>query len=321
MEDRKNIVFSIIIPVYNVEDYLAECVESVWKQTFGGYEIILVDDGSTDGSGALCDDYAQKDGRIRVRHQENQGLSAARNTGLEMAVGEYILFLDSDDFYPQPNFLEGLDRAARGRDLVLFNYARYTDRLLKKMIDFPDGSSAALWLELAERNAYQSSAWSKAVKRSVLLENDITFERGALSEDIEWSAKVQLAAKSVALAPECVYAYRVRQGSITKTVSPRHVEMQIRILSRLAAELPRGEEDVLQVYRSYVAFQYCTLMINGRLSRPAVSGGTLGKIRDLAWLLQYDRTRIVKLIHAAYRILGFDLTSWLLLVYFKLFCK
>ena len=89
---------SIIVPVYNVEQYLAECIESIKDQSLTDIEIILVDDGSPDNSGAICDDYARKDDRIRVIHKKNGGLSSARNAGLEVAIGEYIGFVDSDDW-------------------------------------------------------------------------------------------------------------------------------------------------------------------------------------------------------------------------------
>ena len=91
------IEFSVIVPVYNVEQYLIRCLESLRRQTFEGYEAILVDDGSTDRSGAICDRYADMDSRFRVIHRQNGGLAAARNTGLDKAQGAYIMFLDSDD--------------------------------------------------------------------------------------------------------------------------------------------------------------------------------------------------------------------------------
>ena len=90
--------FSIIVPVYNVEAYLIRCLDSLRTQTYGDYEALLVDDGSTDSSGRLCDEYAGRDGRFRVIHRINGGLAAARNTGLDAAGGKYIMFLDSDDY-------------------------------------------------------------------------------------------------------------------------------------------------------------------------------------------------------------------------------
>ena len=91
-------LISVIVPVYNVEDYLAQCIGSIRRQTYANLEIILVDDGSTDGSGRLCDGFAQKDARVRAVHQQNSGVSAARNAGLDMAKGDYLYFLDGDDW-------------------------------------------------------------------------------------------------------------------------------------------------------------------------------------------------------------------------------
>lgn len=319
----EEVFFSIVVPVYNVQDYLEECVQSVLRQDFGDFELILVDDGSTDRSGALCDALALRDGRIRVLHQQNRGLSGARNHGTQLARGKYVLFLDSDDFYPQTNFLQEIWEKSKDADVVCFNYARYTDRLLPAMLDFPEDNSnpEELRLELVRRNGYISSACVKAVKRELLIHNAITFEEGVLSEDIEWSAKLLKTARSLALAPNCIYAYRVRAGSISHSVSQKHVDMQLRILKKLIAEPAEGSEAQQDAYNGYVAFQYCTILINMRLSKPPVSRETKQQIRELRWLLRYDANRIVKLISRVYRVLGFTLTSWLLLIYFKLFCK
>ena len=120
---------SIVIPIYNVEKYLNECVDSVIVQTYHDLEIILVDDGSTDNSGKLCDEYKKIDDRIKVIHQKNGGLSAARNTGMDSAIGEYLYFLDSDD-YIEPQTVERLvDTIEQEKaDIVLFDgYVVYTD--------------------------------------------------------------------------------------------------------------------------------------------------------------------------------------------------
>lgn len=321
---REDLYFSIVVPVYNVQSYLEECVQSVLRQTFSDFEMILVDDGSTDGSGVLCDKLAERDSRIRVYHQENQGPSVARNNGLLLARGKYILFLDSDDFYPQKDFLEKVLAAGNeDTDLICFNYARYTDRLLKKMLVFPEEpvKGDALWLELVRRNAYQSSACIKAVKRSLLIDNEITFETGIMGEDIEWCARVMLCARNVAVAPDCVYAYRVRMGSRSKSVAPRYVTDQLKIINRLTQLEPERTHELQRAYNGYTAFQYSTLMINARLSRPRISREQMKRVKEVSWLLRYDENRLVKLIHLVHSVLGFEITSWLLMIYFKLFCK
>ena len=113
-------MISVIIPVYNVEKFLAECVDSVLAQTYTDWEAILVDDGATDASGAMCDAYAAKDPRIRVIHRENGGLSAARNTGLKAARGEYVYFLDSDDYIEPDTLALLLETAEREQADVVF---------------------------------------------------------------------------------------------------------------------------------------------------------------------------------------------------------
>ena len=114
---NKQVKISIIVPVYKVEQYLSKCIESILAQTFQNWELLLIDDGSPDNSGKICDEYALKDSRIRVFHKENGGVSSARNLGIDNARGEWITFIDSDD-YIQPGFLEGLyEPIAQGEDL------------------------------------------------------------------------------------------------------------------------------------------------------------------------------------------------------------
>ena len=96
---------SVVIPVYNIEDYIGKCLDSVLEQTYQNYEVIIVDDGSTDGTAGVCDEYAQKDERIRVIHKKNEGVSVARNTGIDIATGEYFLFFDGDDFMEPYRYL------------------------------------------------------------------------------------------------------------------------------------------------------------------------------------------------------------------------
>lgn len=103
---------SIIIPVYNAEKYLRRCINSIYAQTYDDFELLLVDDGSADSSGRICDEYAATDSRTRVFHNENQGVSSARNTGLDNAVGEWIMFMDSDDFWCDDNILKELHETA-----------------------------------------------------------------------------------------------------------------------------------------------------------------------------------------------------------------
>ena len=115
-------LISVIVPVYNVEAYLGECIDSLIHQTYETLEIILVDDGATDASGAICDDYARRDGRIKVVHQPNQGLGGARNAGIEVAQGAYISFIDSDDYVELDTYRSLIEQVQKyGLDVISFH--------------------------------------------------------------------------------------------------------------------------------------------------------------------------------------------------------
>lgn len=215
--------FSIIIPVYNVKDYLAKCVDSILVQDCRDCEMILVDDGSTDGaSGPLCDDYAAAHPElIRVIHQENQGLGGARNTGIEAAAGEYLLLVDSDD-YLAPETLEQL-RAVVGEyssDIVTFGFVMDENgRLTERHLDnLPEGRVFTLG-EVKGLLLAAPNAWNRLWKRSLFLESGIRFPKRVWYEDIRTTTKLFALAKSIVYVPETFYRYVVREGSITRNVN------------------------------------------------------------------------------------------------------
>lgn len=128
-----SVALSVVIPVYNIENYLGKCLDSILAQTFQDYEVIVVNDGSTDRTADVCDEYAAKDARIRIIHKENEGVSVARNTGIEVASGEYFLFFDGDDFM-EPYTMEELYKVAKEQqaDTVVYGYHRYEDGKVKE---------------------------------------------------------------------------------------------------------------------------------------------------------------------------------------------
>ena len=156
---------SVIVPVYRVEKWLPQCLDSLTAQTLQETEIILIDDGSPDGCGALCDEYAKKDARIRVIHQENRGLSLARNAGLDAARGRYIMFADSDDWV-EPDFCETPFRLAEetGADLVLFRHRRHEKDRQSVFPRFPDAQGSLTPRDAIEKVLFREggiSVWNK----------------------------------------------------------------------------------------------------------------------------------------------------------------
>lgn len=217
--------FSIIIPVYNVEKYLQKCFNSVLEQSYKDYEVILIDDGSTDLSGRICDEISGKYSSVIVIHKENGGLSDARNTGMAIAKGEYIILLDSDDMI-------GNDGLKILSELIQRN--NYPQIIINRIKTFREESSsyteckyffdyeinqlsiAEEYKKLMKNKAYIPGAWTIVSKREYLLENNLFFVKGLLHEDEQWTPRVILGASSMAYNNNCLYLYRVgREGSIT----------------------------------------------------------------------------------------------------------
>ena len=212
--------FSIVIPAYNVKDYLEKCVLSVVGQTCGDWEAILVDDGSTDGAtGALCDRLAaEHGGRIRVIHQENGGLGAARNTGMEAAAGEYLLFLDSDD-YIAPDLLETLNERIDATHCDIYTFGFFVDKNGDTgevhIDDLPAGRPFAL-AEYPRLLLASPNAWNRAYRRAFFLESGVRYPGRVWFEDIRTTMKLFALAERIEALPQAYYYYVVRQGSITR---------------------------------------------------------------------------------------------------------
>lgn len=224
-------LISVIIPVYNVEAYLRECVESVLKQTYQNFEIILVDDGSTDSSGDICDEYAGNDERICVIHQKNSGPSKTRNTGLENANGKYIYFLDSDD-YIERNALELLINTAEtnNADLVFFDARSFTDdgSEIKQgyLVNgtYESKSGYEILTELHDNKDYHCAIYLLFIRHQLLVDNKITFlESAYCSEDMLFTYQTYCSAPKAVQCKNTLYHRRYRSGSIvTSKKSQRH---------------------------------------------------------------------------------------------------
>lgn len=206
---------SVIVPVYRVEPYLRKCLNSITGQTYQDLEIVLVDDGSPDSCGAICDEYAARDSRIRVIHKENGGLSSARNAGLDMATGIYICFVDSDDWI-EADMCEYLFSGAKRNeaDIVVCGMfeelpAQQICRCWYQEESFDTEEGLA---QLFRREKYSHSAWGKLYRRTLFA--DVRFPNGRNFEDIATTYRVFEKAKTVQLMPEAKYHYLQRPDSI-----------------------------------------------------------------------------------------------------------
>ena len=219
-------LISVIVPIYKVEDYLDACIGSIVAQTYPHLEIILVDDGSPDGCGALCDEWAKRDDRIKVIHKPNGGLSDARNAGLEVASGDYIAFVDSDDWI-EPGMYEQMLAALLQEDADICACrisSRYPDRRAdwgcpEYRVTGPEQTYAMLY----DDAAYPVSAWNKLYRKE--LWKELRFPVGKICEDAFTTYRLIHSAKRIVQLPEALYCYRIRPESImTSRFSPRRMD-------------------------------------------------------------------------------------------------
>lgn len=206
-----NPLISIIIPVYNVELYLRDCINSVLTQTYTNLEVILIDDGSSDNCPSICDEYQKKDNRIKVIHQENQGLSGARNCGIKIAQGEYLSFVDSDDIL-HPDYINLLLDAINnsGYKISQCNNFSFSDTLPLNQHQ----NHTIKTLQLLDIFDIQNSmcAWGKLFHKSLF--DNIIFPVGKIHEDEFIIYKILYKAKNIAFCNSILYFYRTRDGSI-----------------------------------------------------------------------------------------------------------
>lgn len=246
---------SVIIPVYNVEAHLPKCVESVIHQTYSNLEIILVNDGSTDDSGAICDSYAKKDARIRVIHKKNGGLSDARNCGIAEAKGEYLAFVDADDYIAPDMFRIMYERIKQDvSDMAVCSFLFVNEKgeaLVSENEENPisdetvDRVGAVRKLEYVKK-WYFSVAWNKLYSRCLF--DDIKFPQGRFHEDEYIAHIIYHKCQKVSFISDTLYFYVQREGSITDTISLKHhLDEANAMLERAVFAMDKGYDALSRV--------------------------------------------------------------------------
>ena len=319
-------LFSIVVPVYKVEPYLRECVESILDQSFTDYELILVDDGSPDRCPAICNEYANLDNRIRVIHQRNAGIACARNAGIKIAKGEYVICIDSDDYLANSDVLSHIaEKTAKVGDVVLYGFRKLFESDHSFGSDVVPIISGEVDLEtmltiVLSSNTYCGTAWTKAVRLSVLRDNGIEFRPGMISEDIDWYLHLMCFAKTYVSTNEAAIIYRQRSGSISHAAKLNSLTDNLWILDNWPKgikELVPDKKTVNALYK--VLAYYCAndlILYSGYPSN--VSRPYKQQLKDACWLLDYAVTPRAKLVRKFFRILGFDITVVALKILAKL---
>lgn len=319
---------SFILPVYKVEAYLRQCVESLTCQTYRDIEIILVDDGSPDGSPALCDQLATEDERIRVVHKPNGGLSDARNAGLRIATGDYVVFVDSDDFWVGNVSLQRIvDLAKANADCEFVGYncnyyypasGKYT-KWVEYSADIltPVTGDKAMQLLVAS-GTFPMSACLKLMKRSVLVDNNITFKKGQIAEDIPWFINLLDKTCKCMFVNDYIYAYR---QNVTDSISSSGGERSFNsLLEIVKTELEKIDdrsfsEDTKNSLRSFLAYEL-SILIMGVCQLPQKRQSSVRKeLKSLCWLIKYTQNPKVLMVNKVYSLFGFAITEKVLRLY------
>ena len=294
--------YSVIIPVYNCKHYLESCVESVFKQnTESEYEIILVDDGSTDGSGQLCDRLAEEYACIRVIHQVNQGVSTARNTGMTAAEGTYLLFLDADDFWNE-QLLHQMDIATQNNpDVVEFGYITfYEDGQVAQTLAPPakEGESGRDYVMriLDQGSMPLRSCWASAHRKEFLTENEIVFPKNIIfGEDTLFRIRELVKAQRICSVDAALYMYRRNAASATRNMSLKKMQDVCVVWHEIYRAFPK----------STVADCYCMNLISvAELDRKDAQA-LLPLMKQNQSVLSAVRGKKSRIASAAFRVFGY----------------
>lgn len=228
---------SIIVPVYKVEKYIRRCLDSIIAQTFSDWECILVDDGSPDASGRICDEYASKESRFRVIHKKNGGVSSARNAGLDVARGEWICFCDSDDWEEKDFFDKALKLCSDSTDIVKSGYRIIGKKERKDVL--PADSSPYEQVSNVHTSCH-------LIRSSYLSEHNIRFpENISLAEDWYFNYQLAIFRPKVAYLNEITYNYYQNENSVMHTLSRKNIEDEISIIKKATSQQIKNDELIL----------------------------------------------------------------------------
>lgn len=313
---------SFILPIYNVEKYLSECVESILVQTYRDFEILLVDDGSPDNCPALCDEWAKKDSRIKALHKSNGGSSDARNYGLEHAQGDYVVFVDSDDFWVNRDCLQRLMNVVDAHpecDFIGFNCSYYysDSKTFNKWVAYDESLSKptdkdAVLCSLVASGTFPMSACLKIIKRKSLLDIGLCFIKGTIAEDIPWFIDLLDGAKSCVFVNQYIYAYRQNvAGSVTASGNPKSTRDLFAIVRNEIKKIGnrRMSKEAKDALYSFLAYEFCILLTSDMPQEMK------SELMQYKWLLNYTANPKVRKASFVNKLFGIKTTEWFLRFY------
>lgn len=319
---------SFIVPIYNVKEYLRECIDSLLNQDIDDYEIIMVDDGSTDGSSEICDEYAKKSNKVKVIHKANGGSADARNSGIRNAEGVYLGFVDGDDFIERNctgNICSEIESQKRP-DLVFMKAYKYKPNHNLILLDEDYDKTQIVGCDredvityIAGRKKYPGSACTKFVKRELVTDNVIYFETGRIVEDLDWVKRILFAAKSFGYYDRPYYYYRQgRNESKTNSISGESYFDRIDLYNRWIDETEKSNNAVeVNALKNFAGYEYKIMMGDLYCLSSEEIEKAIDWVKKNNKLLKYRNDGQTVIIRNVCRFMGIKNTCKLLYVYKK----
>lgn len=320
--------FSIVIPVYKTEKYVNQCVDSVLCQTYTDFELILVDNESPDSCPEICENYAKKDSRVRVIHKKHGTAASARNVGMKSAKGDYLCFLDSDDFWVDEFVLEKINNKVQGgeTDIVELYYKFYFEltgrELIPNSVNFVgfDTLSNEQKIDfLLKNDRLNPSAWGMCISRSFIEENNGYFDEEKVIEDIDWCIRLYSYCPRVDVIFDPVYVYRKeREGSVTRTMKFKSIIDLCGIIENAPKILNDKNNPIHEIMMNYVMYQMTILSALTYSKVPDMSDSSKKEIRKRLkifckkYLLKYQDHPKVKKAVKIYKLFGYGVMAWVL---------
>lgn len=311
--------FSIIIPVYKVEEYLERCVNSILRQKCSDFEIILINDGSPDSSPAICDRLVASNQKIKVIHKINGGSSSARNAGINMAQGEYLIFVDSDDYWVGTKSLNNIYKRLKdnNRTEVLFYGHKVLNLTNNSLLSVKTGYDRQFIFNknkdevieyLFNNNLFPGAAWVTAVSRNIVITNEIYFQEGLIAEDVDWLLKLFNFTKNFDSVEDIFYVYiKNRLDSISNSSGKKGVESILFILDKWVPYFQQHDErKITNYFLEFLAFHYSTVFLTFAYLNDSDKVVLKPRLKKYFFLFNYTKSFKQSIIKYLLSLLGFS---------------
>lgn len=317
-------LISIVIPAYNVERYIEQCIKSINVQTFDDYEVIIVDDGSTDKTLEIIKDNITD--KYQVISQKNSGAGMARNAGINLANGKYLTFMDADDFLYNDSCLQSIANIIKKEkcDVVTYKMVRYYQNSGKYLIEDDITSEnkkyddVSFYLKTTISNSRLSvSPCDKIIKTEIIKKNNIYFKKMLMLEDIDWSLRLYKSVDNIMIYNEPIYVYRKeRDGSTTSFYTKSKIMDCLKFISSWCDECKKGNDEYSNLYLHYIAYQYTILI--AAIDNKNCNNVIRKEMKKYSWLVKYDLNFKVKKANKIYKLIGYNMMVKVLKIYMYL---